>query len=133
MTPIFTFRQNGRPVTEYINRFNELGRYAPYIIDTEEKKVTRFLDNLDPDLSLACLHALGGTFDNACDTALRFERKVNLVAAERRMTSSAPSFRGRGRGGHRYAPYGIRPYNPAPAAPFIHPRGRGVPPPVAPR
>ena len=66
-----TLRQSGRPVTEYINRFNELGRYAPYMIDTEEKKVARFLDNLDSDLSLACLHALGGTFDQACDTALR--------------------------------------------------------------
>ena len=31
-------KQNGRPVTEYINRFNELGRYAHHMVDTEEKK-----------------------------------------------------------------------------------------------
>jgi Retroviral aspartyl protease/Retrotransposon gag protein/Zinc knuckle len=125
-------RQNGRPVTEYTSHFNELGRYAPHMVDTEEKKVSRYIDNLDTDLSLACLHALGGTYAEACNTALRFERKVNTLTWEKKRASVGPARGGGGRGGPRFQPYHRPPYQ-APAAPIFHPRGRGVPPPVAPR
>jgi hypothetical protein len=37
-------------VMEYLNKFMELSRYAPYEVDTDEKKQDFFLCGLDPEL-----------------------------------------------------------------------------------
>ena len=40
--------------TALINKFNELIRFSPFMVDTEEKKVERILHCLNPSLSLQC-------------------------------------------------------------------------------
>ena len=52
-------KQGGLTATQLINRFNELSTFAPYMVDTEEKKVERILQCLHPQLSLQCQHAYG--------------------------------------------------------------------------
>jgi hypothetical protein len=37
-------------VTEYLHKFIELSRYAPYEVDNDEKKQDAFLRGLDPEL-----------------------------------------------------------------------------------
>ncbi|KAL6582471.1 hypothetical protein OROMI_006485 [Orobanche minor] len=38
-------------VQEYEKKFNQLSRYAPHLVDTEERKVRRFEKNLRPEIS----------------------------------------------------------------------------------
>jgi hypothetical protein len=37
-------------VIEYMHKFTELSRYAPYEVDNDEKKQDAFLHGLDPEL-----------------------------------------------------------------------------------
>jgi hypothetical protein len=37
-------------VMEYLHKFTELSHYAPYEVDTDEKKQDSFLHGLDPEL-----------------------------------------------------------------------------------
>ena len=43
--------QGGRTVIEYVTKFNELSHYAPYLIDTQEKKNEKFIKGLNHYLS----------------------------------------------------------------------------------
>jgi hypothetical protein len=42
--------QGGRFVSEYVHKFIELARYAPYDVSTQAKKIARFLKGLRPEL-----------------------------------------------------------------------------------
>ena len=37
-------------VLEYVTKFERLGRYARELIDTEQKKIAKFLEGLNPKL-----------------------------------------------------------------------------------
>ena len=50
-------RQGEYFATALINKFNELSRFAYFMVDTEEKKVERILHCLNPSLSLQCQFA----------------------------------------------------------------------------
>jgi hypothetical protein len=43
-----SLQQRNLSVTEYLHKFTELSRYAPYEVDTDEKKQDSFLRGLDP-------------------------------------------------------------------------------------
>ncbi|XP_028116982.1 uncharacterized protein LOC114314724 [Camellia sinensis] len=43
--------QEGRTVIEYVTKFNELSRFAPYLVDTQEKKNEKFIKGLNHYLS----------------------------------------------------------------------------------
>ncbi|KAK1670456.1 hypothetical protein QYE76_058615 [Lolium multiflorum] len=45
-------RQNYRTVSEYIDEFSNLARYAPEDVDTDSKRKERFLDGLSDDLAI---------------------------------------------------------------------------------
>ena len=129
--------QGGLTGIHYITKFNELGRYAPYMIDTQEKKVESLIQGLNPALSKDCLHAMKGTLDEACDTILLFERKFNEMTADRKnQFDLSSSSRAGPRPNHRFNPYPApqAPRSPFAPTPFRHPpRGRGGPFPAAPR
>jgi hypothetical protein len=42
-----SLQQRNLLVTEYLHKFTELSRYAPYEVDTDEKKQDVFLHGLD--------------------------------------------------------------------------------------
>src|SRR6266540_4339512 len=45
-----TLKQGSRTVREYVQKFNELARYAPGHVDTDEKKRECFLEGMNPKL-----------------------------------------------------------------------------------
>jgi hypothetical protein len=45
-----SLQQRNLSVTEYLHKFTELSRYAPYEVDTDEKKQDSFLRGLDSEL-----------------------------------------------------------------------------------
>ena len=49
-----SLRQGGLFVIQLINRFNELSQFAPFMVDTEEKRVKRLLHCLNPQLAIQC-------------------------------------------------------------------------------
>jgi hypothetical protein len=45
-----SLQQRNLSVIEYLHKFTELSRYAPYEVDNDEKKQDAFLHDLDPKL-----------------------------------------------------------------------------------
>jgi hypothetical protein len=45
-----SLQQRNLSVIEYLHKFTELSRYAPYEVDNDEKKQDAFLHGLDPKL-----------------------------------------------------------------------------------
>jgi hypothetical protein len=45
-----SIQQRSQSVMEYLHKFTELSCYAPYEVDTDEKKHNCFLRGLDPEL-----------------------------------------------------------------------------------
>ncbi|XP_028075862.1 uncharacterized protein LOC114278075 [Camellia sinensis] len=101
--------QEGRTVIEYVTKFNELSRYAPYLIDTQEKKNEKFIKGLNHYLSKSLIPFDAELFDRVFDLALKYEEKKkqfkegNAKAGE---TSRGSHFQQRD--GNRYRPYDQR-------------------------
>jgi hypothetical protein len=47
-----SLQQRNLSVTEYLNKFTELSRYASYKVDNDKKKQDAFLRGLDPKLRI---------------------------------------------------------------------------------
>ena len=75
-------QQGALSATALINKFNELSRFAPFMVDTEEKKVEMILYCLNPSLLIQYQYALGKSFDAVCDIILRTKQKASEVLAE---------------------------------------------------
>ncbi|KAF5176543.1 hypothetical protein FRX31_033869 [Thalictrum thalictroides] len=60
---------------EYVTKFNELSRFAPYLIDTPQKKNDKFIRGLNHYLSKSVLPFDNESFDRVLDLALKFENK----------------------------------------------------------
>ena len=45
-------RQGNRLLTNYERQFKQLSRYAPYLVDTEVKKIRRFENGLHPEIGM---------------------------------------------------------------------------------
>ena len=72
-------------VLEYVTKFERLARYARELIDTERKKIDKFIDGLHPGLRA---HVIGvippPTFDDAVKRAYTFEDIHNQVVKDRK-------------------------------------------------
>src|SRR5438105_3800464 len=78
-----TLKQGTRTVREYVQKFNELSRYAPGHVDTDEKRTECFLEGMTPKLR----SRLGRRFDNfnqLVDDAIAMEEDLRLHHIEKR-------------------------------------------------
>ena len=66
-------KQGDMTILQYVTKFERLSRYAPELVDTEEKKVTKFLEGLNPVLEQnATGVVLPATFQEAVKRAYKF-------------------------------------------------------------
>ena len=67
-------------VLEYVTKFERLSRYAPELIDTMEKKVTRFLEGLSPNIEKDAMgNTPPATFEEAMKRAYKYEHFYNKI------------------------------------------------------
>ena len=73
-------KQGDMTVLQYVTKFERLSRYAPELVDTEEKKVVKFLEGLNPILEqhVTCV-VLPATFKEAVKKAYKFEDIHNKI------------------------------------------------------
>ncbi|KAI5327427.1 hypothetical protein L3X38_026823 [Prunus dulcis] len=92
-------RQGSMSVLEYEHKFNELSRFAPELVTTEEDKCTRFEEGLWLDIQAVVTTNTYPTMRALAQAAARVARKYNLGASigKRRRDSS-------GFGGHSQGP-----------------------------
>ena len=62
---------------EYVTKFNELSRYAPYLVDTQEKKNEKFIKGLNHNLSKSLIPFDAEPFDRVLDLALKYDDNEN--------------------------------------------------------
>ena len=72
-------------VLEYVTKFERLGRYAKELIDTEQKKITKFLEGLNPIIMRDATGVVPpATFDEAVKRAYKFEDINNQIIRDRK-------------------------------------------------
>src|SRR6266542_2431004 len=78
-----TLKQGTKSVREYVQKFNELARYAPNQVDTDEKKRECFLEGMNPKLQsrLGCRFE---DFNQMVDDAIAMEEDLRLHHMEKR-------------------------------------------------
>src|SRR5438132_1222719 len=88
-----TLKQGTKTVREYVQKFNELARYAPDHVHTDEKKRECFLEGMSPKLR----SRLGHRFEDLnqlVDDAIAMEEDLHLHHLEKRKTKVAVGFSG---------------------------------------
>ncbi|OMO91869.1 reverse transcriptase [Corchorus capsularis] len=73
----------GMSVLDYANKFNELGRFCPPIIDTDENKATRFEHGLLPSIRSRLSSHIIESYQDALQRAIKIE--TDLKRYEREM------------------------------------------------
>ena len=73
--------QGTKTLTEYMHAFNNLSRYAPTFMDTEEKKIESFKRDLSIKLMKTMANAKYATYNEFVSDALTQENQNNLHAA----------------------------------------------------
>ena len=63
----------GMSILDYDTRFNQLARYAPYMVVTNNMKTKRFANGLREYLFITIPLTWTSTYSNVLDTALHFE------------------------------------------------------------
>jgi hypothetical protein len=77
-------RQNDFPILRYVREFSELSCYAPDEVDTEEKRVKRFMKGLNPYMRMQ-LHLTGHhKFQELVDAAINLEDDYKSIQEEQR-------------------------------------------------
>jgi hypothetical protein len=66
--------QGGRTVSEYVHKFTELARYAPDDVNTESRKMARFLKGLRPELKTILTSQDVLNFSHLSNKAIQVER-----------------------------------------------------------
>jgi hypothetical protein len=69
-------KQRHYSVSEYIDEFTNLSRYAPDDIDTDAKRKEKFLEGLNDELSIPLSVAYTPTFQELLDQAIILENKM---------------------------------------------------------
>jgi hypothetical protein len=69
-------RQKYRSVSEYIDEFTNLSRYAPDDIDTDAKRKEKFLEGLNDEFSIPLSVAYTPTIQSLLDQAITLESKM---------------------------------------------------------
>ena len=73
--------QGTKTLTEYIHAFNNLSRYAPDFVNTEEKKIESFKRGLGTKLMKTMANSRCATYNEFVIDALTQENQNNLQAA----------------------------------------------------
>jgi hypothetical protein len=71
--------QGNSTMTEYLNKFNHLARYSAHDVDTEERKIDRFLGGLNQTLRCALSMLDFPNFQTLVNKALIAEREHKLA------------------------------------------------------
>jgi hypothetical protein len=79
------FKQGSMSVSEYVTRFTQLSRYAPYNVDTNEKKQDWFLNGLNDGLAYALEARDFINFQDMVDKALVLENRRGIMERKRKM------------------------------------------------
>ncbi|XP_057803508.1 uncharacterized protein LOC131018819 [Salvia miltiorrhiza] len=66
-------RQRNMTVTEYDRAFNQLFRYAPHLVDTDEKRAKKFRNGLHYEISISLASQGGLTYAQTLNRALTIE------------------------------------------------------------
>jgi hypothetical protein len=77
-------RQRYCSVSEYIDEFTNLSRYAPDDVDTDAKRKEKFLEGLNDDLSIPLSIAYTPTFQSLLDQAIILENKMKQSESRKR-------------------------------------------------
>ena len=85
----------GMSVLEYDTKFNQLVRYAPHMVVTDNMKAKRFANGLKEYLFRAVPLTRTSTYSDVLDTALRFEARAKKRQVEREPRKKAKT-RGQG-------------------------------------
>src|SRR5438046_7957944 len=81
-------RQGSRSVREYVQVFNELSRYAPNHVDTDEKKRECFLEGMAPKLR-SRLGRRFESFNEMVDDVIAMEEDLRLHHMEKKKAKVA--------------------------------------------
>jgi hypothetical protein len=87
-------RQRYRSVSEYINEFTNLSRYAPNDVDTDAKRKEKLLEGLNDDLSIPLSVAYTPTFQSLLDQAIILENKMKQSKRRKRKHNHDSSYSG---------------------------------------
>ena len=71
--------QRTKTLTEYMHAFNNLSRYAPQLMDTEEKKIESFKRGLGTKLMKTMANSRCATYNEFISDALTQENQNNLL------------------------------------------------------
>jgi hypothetical protein len=77
-------KQGSMTVSEYVNRFTQLSRYAPSDVDTDEKKQECFLNRLEDGLAYALEGRDFENFQTMVDMALVLENRRGILSSKRK-------------------------------------------------
>jgi hypothetical protein len=77
-------KQGSMTVSEYVTRFTQLSRYAPYNVDTNEKKQDWFLNGLNDGLAYALEARDFINFQDMVDKALVLETRRGIMERKRK-------------------------------------------------
>ena len=72
--------QGTKTLTEYMHAFNNLSRYAPEFVNTEEKKIESFMRGLGTKLMKTMANSRCATYNQFVSDALTQENQNNLHA-----------------------------------------------------
>ena len=80
-TEFMKLTKGTKTLTEYMNAFNNLSRYAPQFVDSEEKKIESFKRGLGTKLMKTMANSRCATYNEFVSDALTQENQNNLHAA----------------------------------------------------
>jgi hypothetical protein len=83
-TEFQNLRQGHRSVSEYIDEFSNLARYAPDDINTDAKRKKKFLKRLNDELIVQLSMAYVPTYQSLCDKAITLENTMKQVENSKR-------------------------------------------------
>ena len=77
-------KQGDMSMDEYIRKFEELSRYGPHLVGTNELKIEQFVEGLKPELfkDMTVSESEGMTFPKVIERALKAERAKRKYAED---------------------------------------------------
>jgi hypothetical protein len=82
-TEFMKLTQGNKSLTEYLQAFNNLARYATEFVDTDAKKITSFKRGLSPKLMKTMGTSKCDTFNEFISDALTQENNNSIYAASK--------------------------------------------------
>ena len=76
-------QQGSYSMVKYTNEFNKLARYAADEVDTDKKRIKKFLKGLDPYAAMQLKMSKPGNFQELMNSAITWENDYKLVQQNR--------------------------------------------------